>query len=69
MADKEKKNKKKEKLVADVDDAETADSNTSYFLCYMTTLFALVKYNISDSYHSMATFCYILAVIVEFILI
>tara|TARA_Y100001958_G_C21247385_1_gene578601 strand:+ start:2624 stop:3433 length:810 start_codon:yes stop_codon:yes gene_type:complete len=68
MADKEKE--KKKKGISLPDSSETAGSTTSYyFFVILTTLFALVKYNVSDNYHTMATFCYIFAVIIgEFIL-
>ena len=68
MADKGKK--KDNKGVSLPDSDETAGSSTSYFFfVIITTLFALVKYNVSDGYHAMATFCYIFAVIIgEFIL-
>lgn len=54
----------------DDDNTDSSGPATGYlFFLIMTTLYAMVKYNISPSQHSMATMCYVFSVIVgEFIL-
>ena len=51
-------------------DELNATGTTAYFyFLIVTTLYALVKYNIGEGQHTMATMCYIFSVIVgEYIL-
>ena len=50
-------------------DDDSENSTNYFFFLIITTLYAMVKYNISSDQHAMATMCYVLTVIVgEFML-
>lgn len=50
-------------------DQDSENSTNYFFFLIITTLYAMVKYNISSDQHAMATMCYVLTVIVgEFML-
>jgi len=71
MADppKNTKGKKETKKEKQEDQLKTAGTTSYFYFLIVTTLFTLVKYNIGEGQHAMATMCYVFSVIVgEYIL-